>query len=484
MPWEFAINGRLLSPEQAASFIPGPERNSTRMSTPTVQVVASAPPLTANHLGYAAKLQAEREIAQAAETVSRLPRNIKSTPRKLVEFLRLDKAYGFVKNGAGSVGNWISKAAAPAAGFFQTVGLIPSGVLLATGDRGQAAIRWVARSVWGLFSWTMRKVGSLLDRSVRIFGRPGNWLADKMLAGTTKVLNTLAKPVGATYVLSAPLVSSKSGHIKLVNRLARVVVVHRVIRMFVRNPFIAWPLELFIDLVVIGRAERALQRGAGVAADFKAGFKDGKAEAAAQAAVDAHIAREAAQNAKQTVNETVVAGRGATIPESMEKIGEVVESLGKKTDEFLAAQASPTVAASPGVVSNDTERSDGQEGGRGSETVDDQLGQPVETVDELKVRLEAEGKIGQIMVPADTTREEQLDAAQHAADKIGEDVVAVLPDGSSVVVEPTGTVVETVMEADGPEMDDAPVSREARRAVEREHGRQSAKGKASSGRRR
>jgi hypothetical protein len=89
-------------------------------------------------------------------------------------------------------------------------------------------------------------------------------------------------------------------------------------------------------------------------------------------------------------------------------------------------------------------------------------------VEELAARLEADGKIGQVTVPASATREEMLDGAQRAADSLGEDVVAVLPTGESVVVEPTGTVVERVIEAEGPEMSEetTAVSRGTERALQ------------------
>lgn len=482
--WELYIKGRLLTPEEAASFIPGSRKEPKRMSTPTLTVVASSPPpLTPNHIGMAAKLAAREEAHREMNMIARASKNVRSTPRKVVEFLRLPQIANAVKGGAGRVGGWISKMAAPAAGFIKSVGYIPAGVLAATGDKGQATIRWAARSVWGIISWTVRRVATLLDRSIRIFGRPGNWLANKLLAGTTKTLTVAAKPVGITYAVAAPLVSSKSGHIKLVNRLARIVVVHRVVRMFVRNPFIAWPLEIFIDAVVIGRVERVMAKGSATATDIRAGLKDSKAAAAANAAVDAHMAANVAANAKMTVDETVEANRGTTIPEAMGKIGEAIQKVSDKTDEVLTnLEASPAGSASPSATPSSAESS-GQKRRRGSDvSVGDQPGQPVETLADLRVRLEAEGKVGQVIVPADASREEQLEAAQSAADKLGEDVVAVLASGQSVVVEPTGSVVEQVIEAEGPEMDDAPLGREAQRALDREAGR-SAKAKASSGRR-
>lgn len=442
------------------------------MSTPTLEVVVPARPLTNNHALMAARLQAREEAHQAANMVASLPAKVRSTPRKVIEFLRLPAIWNKIKGAAGVVGGWLSKVTGPAAGAVATVGIIPASLLAATGEFGQATVRWVAKSVWGIFSWTFRSAGTFLDGALRMFGRPGNWMADMLMLGTTQAVKMAAVPLGMAYAVAAPLVSAKSGHVKLINRLARLVVVHRIVRMFVRNPIIAWPLELFIDLVVIGKMEQALKATTETAEMAALRLQETANEAKAKAAVDAHLVGQTAQNAKVRMTTTVEANRDTTIPQAMGKIGEHIEGVSKKADEFFADPqqmfdnlTSPAASASPGTATSGTESSDSSEG-EASTAVGDQPGQPVETAEQLAVRLQAEGKIGLVTTPASATREEMLDGAQRAADKLGEDVVAVLPTGESVVVEPTGTV-ETVIEAEGPEMDEeAPVSRGTERALQ------------------
>lgn len=430
------------------------------MSTPTLVAVPAPAPLTATHVAYATALQARAEAQAGKNAVARLPQQIKSSPRKVAEFFRLPQVMAWFQGAGGRISGWFGTAAAPAADFVSKVGVIPTSLLFATGDRGQATIRWVVRSAWGALSWGLGTVGKVLDGTLRIFGKPGNWLADKLMRGATKVMQWVAKPVGISYAVAAPLVSSKAGHVKAINRLARLLVVHRVVRMFVRNPLIAWPLELFIDLFVVGRAERALNASVGIAADLQQGWTDARTEAKARAEVDAHLVAEAARNAKVRLDTTVQAHRDTTIPQAMGKIGEVIEDVSRKADQVLNAQT-PVATPSPAASS-----SGGDVRQEASESVDSNGAGHPESVEELAARLAAEGKIGLVTAHADTSREEQLAEAQRAADRLGEDVVAVTSEGA-VVVEPTGSIVERVIEAEGPEMGgEAPVpNREERRAL-------------------
>ncbi len=488
------------------------------MTTPVMVAVATPPPLTPNHVAYAARLQAQREAAQAGNFVAQLPRKVASAPHRLAQWLRLPQFWDRVRGAAGGAGRTAGRALGPVGGFIARVGLLPSGIMVVTGDAGQAFIRWMLKQAWRPVAWLLTKSGHIFDGILRLFGRPGNAAADKLVSLTARALISSGRGLGVAYGTAAPLVSSKSGHIKLINRGARLVVVHRVLRIALGSHWWVWPIELIVAPLVIGKLEAAVRRSAAAAAaaeikatELKNEAKARKAAADAQARVDAHIAADAKEDAKVAMHTAAEARKDTTISEAASKIGEGLERVAGRADEVLAqdrteidvtdeaivvtmkkadapapAPQTSTEAQAPVELPADNQVSSITDEGEQVQPVQDSAetevngaGHPATEEDALVVELRDKDEAA-VYFSEDATSEEVIAKAQATADQMGVGVVAALPDGGSRKVEPTGTGDGMVAEH-GPELgEETPEgSRDVRRAAQKAQRR--AQGRARAG---
>lgn len=221
--------------------------------------------------GYALILQAKRAAQKARETVAAAPAAIRPYVVRAIQTLKLEGPARVIARAA----SWLAGKLSWLVRAVKTVGIIESATLAVASERGQQVIKTAVSGVVRAATWVAEKVYSAFDWTLRLFGKPGNRLADWIwgkVVATGKRIAAVAAPV--THRV-AQVTNPEGKPATYARRIATFSVIKRIGAALLA-PSLGWVVTLAAVLVSFPAARRAAAapvKAAGAALQFGEAMK-------------------------------------------------------------------------------------------------------------------------------------------------------------------------------------------------------------------
>lgn len=232
-----------------------------------------AVPSTPNHkTRFAWALHLKERAGKVLDRMLAATRKAAAYAGRLAEVLHLQGAVrrltALARSGVGA-----------AAGLVRGVGVLPAATALLTSPLGQRCSALALRKVTQGLAWAGRKVAALARRGLRLLGRPGARLHQRLVAVSHAVRAWVQRRLRAAQVVTG--VVDPKLTLRVVHSLAMSVVLHRLLAGLVANRALRFLIETLlvpalVDRGAVRRARRVVRRTTATAAPGAAASRGGE----------------------------------------------------------------------------------------------------------------------------------------------------------------------------------------------------------------
>ncbi len=192
-------------------------------TTPTYEPLYAVPPVPDQRAHMALCLRM-RDVARAAYDAA------VSAPRKAASYVRRLVQSASVRR----VGQWLRRVLTPILRPLAAVAArmsrtwVGTAVAVVSSPTGRAVIDAAAGLLGKGLRWVASKSYDLVDRGLRLFGKPGNKVADKLFSATVSLGGRIASIAAPVVHRVARLSDPATPHVRVIGALSRSYVLHRL----------------------------------------------------------------------------------------------------------------------------------------------------------------------------------------------------------------------------------------------------------------
>lgn len=222
------------------------------MSTQTYEPLRVVPPLK-DRDGMAWLLHLRRLARQARDAVLAAPRAAMAYVGRLAGSARLRSASGWLRWLAGQVSRPLSAAMDRLGAAGLTAGL--------TSPTGQQVIGKTSRLAGRVVGWLTRGLYSAIDRGLRLFGKPGNKVADRLFDAVVSAGGKVAAVAAPVVHRVARVTDPQSAHVRMLAGISRSYFLHRALKAVIGNSVVRFLVEgVLLPAALDSRAAQWLRR--------------------------------------------------------------------------------------------------------------------------------------------------------------------------------------------------------------------------------
>jgi hypothetical protein len=207
-------------------------------TTTTYEPLYAVPPVTEQR-AHMALLLRMRDLARAAyDAAVSAPRKAASYVKRLVQSASMSRA-----------GQWLRRVLTPIVRPLAAVAArssrtwIGAAVAVVSSPTGRAVLDAAAGLLGKGMRWVASQSYDLVDRGLRLFGKPGNKAADKLFSATVSLGGRLASVAAPVVHRVARLSDPTAPHVRVIGALSRSYVLHRLCKGLFGNSVLQVVME-------------------------------------------------------------------------------------------------------------------------------------------------------------------------------------------------------------------------------------------------
>jgi hypothetical protein len=207
-------------------------------TTSTYEPLYAVPPQTPQQAHMALLLRI-RDIARAAHDAAvSAPRRAAGFVKRLVQSASMSRAGQWLRRVLTRI---VRPLAAVAARLSRT--WIGAAVAVVSSPTGRAVLDAAAGALGKGVRWFARSGYDLVDRGLRLFGKPGNQVADNLFSASVTLGGRLASIAAPVVHRVARLADPATPHVRVISALSRSYVLHRLCKGLFGNSVLQVAME-------------------------------------------------------------------------------------------------------------------------------------------------------------------------------------------------------------------------------------------------
>jgi hypothetical protein len=197
--------------------------------------------------GFAALLTVRARAQRAYDAMVAAPKKAAAFAARSADRLHLTGAVTWLRRQATRIAKPLSALTSRLGGS----GLSAALTAVVTDPRGQAVLRRGARTTARISGWVGRTAYSLIDRGLRVFGRPGNRAADALFDGAVAIGGKVANAAAPVVHRVARFADPKTPPMRVMRGVAVSYLFHRVLRLFISNTYARLLIDGLVSTVTV-----------------------------------------------------------------------------------------------------------------------------------------------------------------------------------------------------------------------------------------